>query len=122
MHAYLFWTALLIPASAFGAETQPFYTAHFEAFPVVRFTIASQFASTDRRFDFDVKIKMDEQSKDGTVLYKDPTSHLARVRCTAPAEVYVGGLDYPVRAKTGYPAPADWKEILWRTLCNAPIS
>lgn len=122
MHAYLLWIGLLIPTSAFGAGPQPFYTAYFEAFPVVRLTIASQFASTDSHFDFDVKIQMDERSSDGTILYRDPASHLARVRCTSPAEILVGGSVYPVGATTGLRAEADWKDSLWRVLCNAPTS
>ncbi|MCT9000324.1 hypothetical protein [Chelativorans intermedius] len=112
----------LITTTAAAAEPMVFHTAYFPDATAVNLSVADKTLSADGSYDFDVMIRLTEVDAAGAVIYEDSVSHGARVRCSAPAKVLVGGLDYAVGATSVSPDIISWKEDLWRTVCGAPVS
>ncbi|WP_265519071.1 hypothetical protein [Nitratireductor luteus] len=112
----------LITTAAAAAEPMIFHTAYFPDATAVNLSVADKTLSADGNYDFDVMIRLTEVDAAGAVIFEDSVSHGARVRCSAPAKILVGGLDYAVGATSVSPDLSSWKEDLWRTVCGAPVS
>ena len=111
--------ASIAASDAQAQERMPFHVATFADSRTVSLAIVSSAASTDRQFDFDVRIGLTELGSGGTPVFIDKSAHGVHVRCEAPAAVKVGGAVHLV-PKT--PQLGDWKQDLWKALCRQPIS
>ena len=122
MHAQSLIAAVLMTTMASAAEPIPFHTAEFPGSPNVTLILRSGTASVDAAYDFDVLIGLTTMANDGSVSYRDPAIHPARVRCSPPATVSVGGADYAIGVSAPPLEKSNWKTDLWRTVCNVPVS
>ncbi|MDB5526537.1 MAG: hypothetical protein JWM58_4300 [Rhizobium sp.] len=109
---------LMIPVVA-DAGSLAFYTARFDDKNSVSLSILSSSTAADSYFDFDVAIALQKADVTRAVVYTDRSHHKASVRCSAPAEVMVRGVRYPISTETD---ASDWKRALFRTLCDVPVS
>lgn len=105
---------------SFASGHVVFYTASFGDSGSVSLSLAEGRPSHDPTFDFDAVITLSESSPGGAVLYRDGGRHEASVRCTRPAIVRVGSIDYPIDVSI-HPG-TDWKHDLWAALCAAPVT
>ncbi|WP_313605253.1 hypothetical protein [Rhizobium sp.] len=106
-------------SGAHAQERMPFHVATFADSRTVSLGIISSSASTDSRFDFDVGIGLTEFGPGGAPVFRDESTHGVRVRCEAPAAVKVGGIVHPMPTA---PGSGDWKQDLWKAMCQQPIS
>ncbi len=105
-------------SSAIAAERQPFHISRFSGEVTVNLTVTSQQMSLVRDYDYDVTIGLTEIDAAGSIKFIDQSSHGARVKCL-PSKVFVGGAAYvPTKGASG----SDWKEDLWESVCNSPLS
>lgn len=110
---------MLLLASPAATEPIVFHTAHFGDNTVVNLSLVANQAAERVGYDYDVLISLSETNGLGEALYSDPGKHRALVRCNPPATVAVRGIDYPVRMSG---AAGDWKDDLWRAVCESPVS
>jgi len=111
--------ALPAPVSSASGHAV-FHTASFGDGGLVNLGLSEGRPSRDPAFDFDAIITLSETDHGGAVLYRDRERHEASVRCTPPAMVRIGAVDYPVDVSV--PSGRDWKHDLWAALCTARIS
>ncbi len=97
-----------------------FHTAHFGDNTVVNLSLVGNQAAERVGYDYDVLISLSEMNDRGEALYSDPGKHRALVRCNPPETVAVRGVDYPVRISGA--RGEDWKDDLWRAVCESPVS
>lgn len=108
----------LLLTSAAATEPLVFHRAHFPDHTVVSLSLVGNRAAASVEYDFDVFISL-QTSAEGEGVYSDPGKHKASVRCSSPAAVSVGGVDYPIPTSGVGP---DWKDDLWRAVCTPPVS
>lgn len=111
---------VLLLASPAATEPIVFHTAHFGDNTVVNLSLVANQAAEQVGYDYDVLISLSETNGLGEALYSDPGKHRAFVRCNSPETVAVRGIDYPVRMSGA--AGDDWKDDLWRAVCESPVS
>lgn len=111
---------VLLLASPAATEPIVFHTAHFDDDTVVNLSLVGNQAAERVGYDYDVLISLSETNGRGEALYSDPGKHRAFVRCNPPETVAVRGVDYPVRRSGA--AGDDWKDDLWRAVCESPVS
>jgi len=111
---------VLLVSSAAAAEPIVFHTAHFGDDTVVNLSLVGNQAAERVGYDYDVLILLSETNGRGDAVYSDPGKHRALVRCNPPEAVAVRGVDYPVR--TSGAGGDDWKDDLWRAVCESPVS
>jgi hypothetical protein len=112
----------LMMAQSSAAEPVVFHTSRFSDATTVDLSLLSNDLSTDAAYDFDVIISLSEWHADGSPAYRDLGRHEARVRCSRPASVFVGGAEYSIQLLTLPPDADDWKRSLWRAVCTLPTS
>lgn len=112
-------TFAIVASGAQAQEREPFHVATFSDSRTVSLAIASSSASADKEFDFDIGVSLTEMGSGGISFFVDDSAHLVRVRCEAPAAVKVGGVVHFVQASL---ASRDWKQDLWKALCQQPTS
>jgi len=123
MHVHsLMAIALVVVTSAGAGEPVIFHTAQSADAKALNLSLLSNSISTDGDYDFDVLIGLTETDVNGATVYVDSGKHPARVRCSAPAKVRVGGVDYPVGRALNRSERDNWKENLWRAVCIAYVS
>ncbi len=121
MHGHPMVVSLLaLATNAAAADPNIFYTAQFADSTATSLSLLGNTLSQDSDYDFDVLIGLTEIDSNGTVIYVDSARHPARVRCSAPAKVRIGEVDYPVGA--ALQKQGDWKLDLWRAVCVAYVS
>jgi hypothetical protein len=111
---------VLLMASPAATEPIVFHTAHFGDDTVVNLSLVGNHAADRGGYDYEVLISLSETNGQGEALYSDPGKHRALVRCNPPETVAVRGIDYPVRMSGA--GGDDWKDDLWRAVCETPVS
>lgn len=113
-------TAGAFAASSAAAEPLIFHTAHFDDDTVVNLGLVSNRMTELPGFDYDVLISLSKTAATSGAAYRDPGKHRALVRCNDPAKVSVGGVDYQI--PTSGAGGGDWKDDLWKAVCEFPLS
>jgi hypothetical protein len=111
-------TLSAIPLFA-NAGSLAFYTARFDDKNSITLSVLSSSSAVDTHFDYDVTIALQKADVTMAVVYTDGSNHKASIRCSAPAEVMVRGVRYPISAQTD---ASDWKRALFHAFCDIPVS
>jgi hypothetical protein len=123
MHGHvLMASAVLVATSAGAAEPILFHRAQVADAKAIDLSLLSNNISNYEDYDFDVLIGLSKTNVEGGTIYVDPTRHPARVKCSAPAKVLVGGINYPVGSVSSHSTTVQWKEDLWRVVCMELVS
>ena len=110
--------ASVMSVTTANAEPRVFYTAYFRDRTSIQMSVMGDGVPAEGGYDFDVAIGLAEISNNGTVIYFDAGRHHARIRCAEPAYVRFGDHRFPVHGS----GPSDWKKLLWKAYCEAPVS
>ena len=112
----------LISTPASASDLLVFHTSYFADSASVDLSLLSNRQSSDTGYDFDVLIGLAETTANGSLHYSDKTAHRARVRCSHPAIILVGGTRYQVKLSDSADDADRWKADLWKAVCGVPVS
>jgi hypothetical protein len=112
----------LISTPASASDLLIFHTSYFADSASVDLSLLSNRQSSDRGYDFDVLIGLAETTANGSLHYSDKTAHRARVRCSHPAMILVGGVRYQINLSDSADEADMWKADLWKAVCGVPVS
>ncbi|MEO9614896.1 MAG: hypothetical protein ABJG86_17360 [Nitratireductor sp.] len=121
MYVHSLIAGLLFATVASAGDMPVFHTLRLDN-TTVNLSLLSSLGSTEPGYDFDVVVGLTELDGRGQPIFRDRGRHRARVRCGAPASVFVGGADHAIGLATTSHEPRNWKTDLWRTICSAPTS
>lgn len=122
MNGHFLVAIAMLSTPASGSELLVFHTSHFADSANVDLSLLSNRLSTDTTYDFDVLIGLAEIIADSSSHYSDKSAHRARVRCSQPATVFVGGTRYQVNLGRSADDSDAWKTDLWKAVCGDPVS
>lgn len=108
----------VLAVSAAHAEPRVFYTAHFPDRTSVQMSVMGDGIPDEGEYDFVVAIGLARINATGVMTFFDRGRHRARIRCAEPAYVGFGDRQFPVHAMS----ISDWKQRLWETYCETPVS
>lgn len=121
MYVYSLIAGLLFATVASAGDISVFHTLRSDN-TTVNLSLLSSLGSTEAGYDFDVVVGLTELDGSGQAIFRDRGRHRARVRCGAPASVFVGGIDRAIGLAATSHEPRNWKSDLWRTVCSVPTS
>lgn len=119
---FLVAAAMLTTTAASGSDLLVFHTSYFKDSVSVDLSLMGSRPSTDTSYDFDVLIGLAESTADSSLHYRDSVAHRARVRCSQPPAVFVGGIRYQVNLWRSVNDADAWKADLWKAVCGVPVS
>ena len=122
MRSFLLALSAVALAASIAAAAEPliFHTANFGDDTVVSLGLVGNRLADQADYDYDVLISLSQKHHKSGDVYSDPGRHRALVKCSDPATISVGGVDYTV--STSLARGADWKSDLWVAVCSSSVS